>query len=141
MKTILNRWMSGWSVVLLLGLSMGVSSCGKEMDDSDKLDVTIPFYYDNDYNLEWSIESLSNYAAHECVRNIFIAIVPGEKFTNLATGNISILRRKMDAVMAISPKISGRGNFVFSPGNCAYGESLRFVEIGFTVNQQERWWH
>lgn len=33
MKTILNRWMSGWSVVLLLGLSMVVSSCEKEVAD------------------------------------------------------------------------------------------------------------
>lgn len=101
----------------------------------------IPFYGNNNYNLEWSIESLSNYAAHECVRNIFITIAPGEKFTSLTTEDKPFLRYKMDAVMAISPKISGQGNFVFAPGDCAYGDSSRFVEIGFTVNQLERWWH
>lgn len=139
MKTILNRLASGLSTMLLFGMGLALLSCEKEMDDSDKLDVVIPYYNNNNYNPELLTEDiLRDYAMKDCVRHIYITIMPGEKFTNLSTGTISLKRSALAKRMAISPKISGRGNFVFSPGNCAVEDSLALVEMGFTINQQDK---
>ena len=139
MKTILNRWVSGLSVMLLLGLGFALLSCEKEMDDSNKLDVVIPFYNNNNYNPELLSEDiLRDYAMKNCVRHIYITVMSGEKFTNLTTNNITNCRNFLAKRMAISPKISGRGNFVFEPGDCAVEDSLALVEMGFTINQQDK---
>lgn len=138
MKTILNRSASGLSTMLLFGMGLALLSCEKEMDDSDKLDVVIPYYNNNNYNPEWSLEALNGYVAKECVRHIYITIMPGETFRSLESGGISFRRNGLAVAMAISPKISGRGNFVFSPGNCAVEDSLALVEMGFTINQQDK---
>ena len=69
---------------------------------------------------------------------IYIAVAPGEKFTNYGPNNISRLRLFLENKMDISSKISGRGNFEFKPGVCTYGDSLDIVKMGFTVNQQNQ---
>lgn len=136
MKTTTEKLMI-WTkrIVLVLAVTAGVMlpSCEKE-----KYDVNVPFYYDNTDNKELEDESLRNYASDKYVRNIWIYIVPGEKFTDLAADNISRLRLILSGKMDISPKVRGRGNLIFRPGACTYGDSLDFVKMGFTVNQQNQ---
>lgn len=132
----LTIWAKRAIPALALAATAGVMlpSCEKE-----KHDVTIPFYNDNNENTELLDDNIiRGYANDKQVRNIFITIMPGEIFTNWASGDISAIRSALSKKMAISPKIRGRGNFEFRPGYCMYGDSMDFVAMGFTVNQQNR---
>ena len=111
-------------------------SCEKEPEQIQQHDEEIYYYYDNNNNPKWSVDTLSKYAADKTVRNVYITVAPGEVFTNLTSDDISFSRRGLQNAMSISSKNKGRGNFVFVPGRCTYGDSLDFVAMGFTINQQ-----
>ena len=68
----------------------------------------------------------------------YITIAPGVEFTHFKSTDIAFNRRELQFVMKDSPKCRGRGNFVFAPGVCLRADSLDFVDMGFTVNQQNR---
>lgn len=110
-------------------------SCEKEIEQHD---VIIPYYKDNNNNLEIRDEKIQAYAADKQVRNIFITVMPEEIFTDWWSGYISKARSRLSETMSLSPKIRGRGNFEFKPGECMPGDSLDFVKMGFTVNQQNQ---
>ncbi len=113
---------------------MALTACDKEQHD-----VTIPFYNNNNGNTEYLDDNvIRNYANDKLVRSIYITIMSGEIFTNWTTDVISEKRLRLADKIAISPKIHGRGNFVFRPGYCMPGDSLDFVRMGFTVNQQNQ---
>ncbi len=109
------------------------TSCDKEQHDEEIL-----YYENNNNNPKWNLNTLNKYAADKTDRNVYITVAPGEIFTNLTSDDISFCRRELQNAMNISSKNKGRGNFVFVPGRCMYGDSLDFVTMGFTVNQQNR---
>lgn len=120
-------------VIPALALAMvTLAACDKE-----KHDVTILYYNDNRGNTEYlDNDIIRGYANDKLVCNIYITIAPGEIFTNWTTDVISEKRLRLAEKMAISPKIHGRGNFEFKLGYCMPGDSLDFVVMGFTINQQ-----
>ena len=136
-KNVLTVWAKRALPALALAGVAGLTlpSCEKE---PEKHDVNVPFYYDNTNNKELEDASLRKYAADKSVRNIYITVVPGEDFTNLASDNISRLRLFVKNKMDISSKNQGRGNFAFAPGVCTYGDSIDIVKMGFTINQQNQ---
>ncbi len=123
-----------WAFLALPLALLLPTSCDKEQHD-----VTIPFYQNNNGNTEFLDDNIiRGYANDKSVRCIYITVMPGEVFTNWIPDDISIGRLLIANKMAISPKIHGRGNFEFKPGYCTYGDSLDFVKMGFTINQQNR---
>ncbi|MDE6515856.1 MAG: hypothetical protein K2L03_07450, partial [Bacteroidales bacterium] len=126
-KNLLTLW-AKCAVPALALAAMVLPACEKPVEQHDE---EILYYYDNN-NPKWNMETLNKYAADKTVRNIYIAVAPGEVFTSLASDNISFRRRELQNAMNVSPKCHGRGNFEFTPGCCTYGDSLDFVAMGFT---------
>lgn len=136
-KNLLTIWAKRAIPALALAAVavLTLPSCEKEIEQHDE---EILYYYNNNNNPKWNMETLNKYAADKTVRNVYITIAPGEIFTGLTSDNISFRRRGLQKAMNVSPKFHGRGNFVFTPGRCVYGDSLDFVAMGFTVNQQNQ---
>ena len=123
--------------ILITSVVLISQSCEKE-NDIEQHDAVIWYYYINNNNPQWKRDTLNKYAADKHIRNIYITIAPGESFENAGTGAISARRYDLQNAMNISPKFSGRGNFDFTPGVCAYGDSMDLVKMGFTINQQNQ---
>ena len=119
--------------------SLILPACDKNKIDEEPIvqhDEVIYYYYNNNYNLRYSPDTVHKYDADERVRYIYITVKDGEKFTSCQSDHISFHRREIQFAMKESSKCRGRGNFMFEPGQCTYGDSLDFVAMGFTVNQQ-----
>ena len=110
-------------------------SCEKEIEQHDEV---IWFYATNNNNPRFGPDTIQKYAADKHVRNIYITVAPGETFTHLSSSLISVRRLDLQMAMDESPKCHGRGNFVFTPGECTYGDSLDFVKMGFIINKQNQ---
>ncbi len=147
-KHLRLRWPFRLSAVAVSMMVLGWTSCEK-IKDSEKVDIIVPYYIISDgvsgyddyrHSKAMTDDSLRNCAAHPYVRRIFIAIPFNfeQDFKKLGSRRISRMCSELSGKMAISPKISGRGNFRFRPGVCSENDSLSFLAMGFTVNQQER---
>ena len=82
--------------------------------------------------------TLQEYANNDSVANIFL--VPYENYGyNFWAIRIRNLRNKLQEQLNISPKIHGRGNFVFPSDELAGvpADSLWFVQNGWTINKQK----
>lgn len=130
-------WAKRAVLALALAATAGVMlpSCEKEIEQHDEV---IWYYYNNNENPQWKLDTLNKYVADKHVRRIYITVAPWETFKYCNVDNISSKRRELQDVMDFSAKFSGRGNFDFKPGVCTYGDSLDFLAMGFTINQQNR---
>ena len=80
------------------------------------------------------ITTIQEYANNDSVANIFL--VPYENYgSDLWAINIRYLCNKLQELLNISPKIHGRGNFVFRSDELAGvpADSLWFVQNGWTI--------
>lgn len=146
-KHLRLRWPFRLSAVAVSMMVLGWTSCEK-IKDSEKVDIIIPYYVETfggyfeayRHSEAMTDDSLRKCAAHPYVRRIFIAIPYNfeQDFKKLGSRRISRICSELSGKMAISPKISGRGNFRFRPGVCPENDSLSFLAMGFTINQQER---
>lgn len=134
----LTIWAKRAVLTLALAATAGVMLPSCEKDKIQQHDEVIWFYSNNLDNLRFGPDTIQKYAADKHVRYIYITVAPGEKFTSFSSSNISACRRELQMAMSESPKCHGRGNFEFEPGFCNRGDSLDFVAMGFTVNQQNR---
>ena len=123
--------------ILITSVVLISQSCEKE-NNIEQHDAVIWYYYINNNNPQWKRDTLNKYAGDKHIRNVYITIAPGESFKNTSTYGASAMRYELQAAMNISPKFSGRGNFDFTPGVCAYGDSMDLVKMGFTINQQNQ---
>ena len=133
-KNLLTLWAKRAVPALALA-AMVLPACENPVEQHDE---EILYYENNNHNPKWNMETLNKYAADKTVRNIYITVAPGEVFTNLTSDDISFRRRGLQNAMNVSPKCHGRGNFIFVPGLCLYGDSLDIIAMGFTVNQQNQ---
>ncbi len=126
-----------WAFLALpLALLLPVS-CDKE--PIEQHDEVIYYYNNNNNNLRFSIDTLQKYASDKKVRNIYITIAPGETFKALTSSTVNVRKIELQLAKRIAPrKVVGRGNFIFTSGECAYVDSLDLVSLGFSVNQQNR---
>ena len=147
-KNVLSHWSQCLLGVAVLALGLAGTSCEKIKDD-EMVDIIVPYYLkdssvygrleDHRHTKAMSDDSLRNCAAHPYVRRIYIAIpFPYEQyFLYSSRGDIFQMSLQLSKKMAISPKITGRGNFRFEPGVCSEKDSLSFISMGFTVNQEK----
>lgn len=78
---------------------------------------------------------LKDYALQPEISNIYL--VPRGTWYQYGTYDIQALYfHTLNPLLKYSPKIRGRGNFVFTPGAASSRDSLWLVEHGWTVNQQ-----
>ncbi|MDR0814735.1 MAG: hypothetical protein LBN37_03170 [Bacteroidales bacterium] len=109
--------------------------------DKDEVEYTGP-YHDTTYTLS-NIDNSNVYPPTKIkasadsvqVRNVYI--VPVGDFLNFPAINIGKMADYLKPIMEISPKIKGKGNFIFEPGEATLsGDSLWYVQNGWTVNQK-----
>jgi hypothetical protein len=105
------------------------TSCEK---DEPMRDVELTF------SLEKTIEisEIERYAKDPSVRTIYL--VPIGNWQRAERLTISSLRQKfLQPRLDISPKVWGRGNFAFSPGEASVipSDSLWYIQHGWTINK------
>ena len=105
------------------------TSCEK---DEPMRDVELTF------GLVKSIEmsEIERYAQDPSVRTIYL--VPTGDWQGCRYGNINFLRKNfLQPRLDISPKVWGRGDFNFTPGQASLipGDSLWYIQHGWTINK------
>jgi len=105
------------------------TSCEK---DEPKRDVELTF------SIEKTIEmsEIERYAKDPSVRTIYL--VPTDDWQRIEHLGISSIRKNfLQPRLDISPKVWGRGNFNFIPGQASLipGNSLWYVQHGWTINK------
>ena len=145
MKTqnLLTVWAKRALCLLALAATAGLMlpACDKNKIDEEpfeQYDEEIYYYHNNNDNPKWHVDTIRKYASDKYIRYIYITIAPGETFTHLDSYEIAWHRRQLQFAMKETPKCRGRGNFEFTPGCCLTPDSLDFVDMGFTVNQQNQ---
>ena len=139
-KNLLTIWVKRAVPALALAGVAGLTlpSCEKEPEQIKQHDEEIFYYSDNNNNPRLNLDTIRSYANSEKVRFIYITVANGKQFISWNSNGISSIRYELQLVKDISSKVKGRGNFEFTPGVCTYGDSLDFVAMGFTINQQNQ---
>lgn len=105
------------------------TSCEK---DEPMHDVELTFSIDK--TIEMS--EIERYAKDPSVRTIYL--VPIDDWQRAKHGNINFARHNfLQPLLDISPKVCGRGDFNFTPGEASVipGDSLWYIQHGWTINK------
>lgn len=105
-----------------------------ENEPAQTRDIDIGFTPQN-VDVVLSDNTLQYYATDESIRAIYL--VPGGNWDKYTASDIHDLSQKIAALRAnITPKITGRGNFNFKPGEASRvpNDSLWIVRNGWTIN-------
>jgi hypothetical protein len=105
------------------------TSCEK---DEPIHDVELTFGIDKTIE----ISEIEQYAKDPSVRTIYL--VPIDDWQRSRYGNIKFMRRNfLQPRLDISPKVWGRGDFNFIPGEASVipGDSLWYIQHGWTINK------
>ena len=106
------------------------TSCEKEPEPLHDVELT----FSVDKSIEMS--EIERYAQDPNVRIIYL--VPIDDWQRAKYGNINFLRKNfLQPRLNISPKVWGRGNFNFIPGQASVipGDSLWYIQHGWTINK------
>lgn len=106
------------------------TSCEKEPDPMYDVELTFSI----DKTIEMS--EIERYAQDPSVRTIYL--VPIDDWQRAKYGNINFMRKNfLQPRLDISPKVWGRGNFNFIPGEASVvpGDSLWYIQHGWTINK------
>jgi len=119
-------------MAMIAGLPFVPTGCGKV--EMEKHDVEIKFDDDTADKI-LTFETLQNYANDETVKTIYL--VPTGHWGGCAAHNITYFRQNLQPRLNISPKIRGRGDFDFKPGEASKvpADSLWYVQQGWTINK------
>ncbi|MCM1169285.1 MAG: hypothetical protein NC324_05045 [Bacteroides sp.] len=137
-RNLLMIWAKRAFFGLALAGTAGLMLPACEKEPIEQHDEEILYYKNNNNNPKWKIDTVNKYVADKHVRYIYITVAPSETFQYCNSDNISAQRRDLQEIMAISSKCRGRGDFDFKPGVYTFGDSLDFVKMGFTINQQNQ---
>ncbi len=92
----------------------------------------IPMWLD-----EITIENVQRHIDNPDVRHIYL--IPGESvnWPRYTAGNIPSFRRTLESRLALSPRVRGRGDFPFKPGESSKvpEDSLWYIQNGWTINK------
>jgi len=112
------------------------TSWGFENKTNDpRHDVTYTFGIGNWGEIK-PTDKIEEAAANSLVRDIHL--VPSGHFLNYSPTNINnIINNTLRPAVEVSPKVKGKGNLEFWPGNASVNDSLWFVANGWTVNQTQ----
>ena len=116
----------------ILGLAGATltTSCEKEPELMHDVELTFSI----DKTIEMS--EIERYAQDPSVRTIYL--VPIDDWQRAKYGNINFMRKNfLQPRLDISPKVWGRGNFNFIPGEASVvpGDSLWYIQHGWTINK------
>lgn len=116
----------------ILGLAGATltTSCEKEPEPMHDVELTFSI----DKTIEMS--EIERYAQDPSVRTIYL--VPIDDWQRAKYGNINFMRKNfLQPRLDISPKVWGRGNFNFIPGEASVipGDSLWYIQHGWTINK------
>ena len=82
------------------------------------------------------ISEIERYAKDPSVRTIYLVPIGDWQFARF--GNINFMRKNfLQPRLDISPKVWGRGDFNFTPGEASVipGDSLWYIQHGWTINK------
>ena len=120
-------------MAMIAGATVASPSCVK--NEQELHDVEIQFTRAT-FMKDLNQEILQRHANDEMVRTIYL--VPVAEWGTTESHNIeAICKYGLEPSLEISPKIRGRGNFAFKPGEASKvpNDSLWIVQHGWTINQ------
>lgn len=117
----------------ILGLAGATmfTSCEKE-EPMPTRDIELKFNIDEGME----ISEIEQYAKDPTVRTIYL--VPTGDWQRALYGNINFMRKNfLQPRLDVSPKVWGRGDFNFIPGQASQipGDSLWYIQHGWTINK------
>ncbi len=122
-------------ILALAGASMVPASCSNDDDEKDlKHDVELEWF--NMYYDEITEINIAKHIKDPMVNNIYLKYLnKGALYTDYSGSTLHMLREALERRIILDPeRVRGRGNLVFTPGECWKSDSLWFVEKGWTVN-------
>ena len=135
-KTLKYNLKRALPILTIAGAGL-MASCDKDDEPSiPQHDVELPFSKTTADN-RLTFEILQGYIDDASVRNIYL-VVEGD-WNNYTAANISQSRdRFFQPRMEMSPKIRGRGDFTFTPGEASKvpSDSLWYIQQGWTINKR-----
>ncbi len=122
------------SMATIIGATMLTPGCDDEIEPQHDIEIE---FDDGDIKESMTMEHLQKCANDKSIRYIYM--VPVKHWNSAMAGNITFMRNKsLQPRLDISPKIRGRGDFDFCPGEASKvpDDSLWYVRNGWTINQQ-----
>lgn len=146
LKKIPYKLKTALPALALAGGAMMTASCEKEEPDlGPTTDVEYKFSSADIGFLFTNIEhtkvnpTLEYYINHPDIRTIYLTpAINDSKWYSIRSYEISIFKRYyMEPIINYSPKIRGRGDFTFNPGEASKipNDSLWFIQNGWTINK------
>lgn len=146
MKNKTNKLKSALPALVLICAGMIVASCEKEENDAGPTTyVEYKFFGNNlkdlfsENTLDEPNSTLKYYINHPAIRTIYLSPSYNDPdFKAMPYFQITILKeRYLEPIIKYSPKICGRGDFNFIPGEASKipNDSLWFVQNGWTINK------
>lgn len=132
-KTLKYNLKRALPILAIAGAGM-MTSCSK--DDEPQRDVELKFSQIVSPDEVLALDVLQKYVDDPSVRNIYM-YVEGD-WTNVVAKNIQEMKdRFYKPRIELSPKIHGRGNWTFKPGEASKvpEDSLWYVQQGWTINK------
>ncbi len=80
------------------------------------------------------MDTINKYLNDKYVDSIYLVLYKGSTFGGCSQSRITTYRNIFQQRTDLSPRIRGRGDFVFSHGRALSDDSLYFVSKGWTVN-------
>ncbi len=113
-------------------------------DSTDTTTPTEPEIQKHHVELEFDANSSTNlhmdtiqkYVNDKYVDTIYLVLYKGSTFDGIPQANITIFRNNMQKRTDLSPRVRGRGDFIFHAGRILPDDSLYFVSKGWTVNNR-----
>ena len=146
MKNKTNKLKSALPALILICAGMIVASCEKEEPDlGPTTDVEYKFssydmhlLFTNDEHSELN-STLKYYINHPDIRTIYLTpAINDVEWKSMKADKISIFKKYyMEPIINYSPKIRGKGDFDFKPGEASKvpNDSLWFIQNGWTINK------
>lgn len=146
MKNKTNKLKFALTALVLICAGMMMASCEKEEPDlGTTTDVEykfssydMHFLFTNDEHSELN-STLEYYINHPAIRTIYLTTAINDGgWMAMRSYDISIFKKYyMEPIINYSPKIRGKGDFPFRPGEASKvpNDSLWFVQNGWTINK------
>ena len=137
-KNVLTIWAKRAVPALALAGVAGLTlpSCEKE---NDKPIYRAPYekelFFKNGQMDSVQDPIVRKYADDTACKHIYMVVEDGNDYTGYSAKDVSIIRSILQSRVELSSKVSGRGDFRFSPGLANVNDSVWFVQNGWTVNK------
>ncbi len=140
MRNLLTLWTKRVAPALAF-VGLALTACEKEPVEKAPV-YRAPYEKElrfNDRNADSiAMPIIKKFARDTACKHIYLTVTDDNYFTTSDTETIHRIRDDLQSKIAISDKISGRGDFNFMPGRATKVDSLWFIQNGWTINQKKR---